>query len=124
MIFTLISSFLIAVLSGMGVGGGGLFVVFLALFTDTPQITAQGINLLFFIFSSGSAVCIHLSKRQILGTAVLTMAAFGVAGAILGSLLSSVINEAILHKLFGIMLVISGIFSLMRESSPKKAERS
>ncbi|MBQ7383400.1 MAG: sulfite exporter TauE/SafE family protein [Clostridia bacterium] len=124
MIFTLISSFLIAVLSGMGVGGGGLFVVFLALFTDTPQITAQGINLLFFIFSSGSAVCIHLSKRQILGTAVLTMAAFGVAGAILGSLLSSVINEAILRKLFGIMLVISGIFSLMRESSPKKAERS
>ena len=121
MIFTVIASFVIAALSGMGVGGGGLFVVFLALFTDIPQITAQGINLLFFIFSSGSAVCIHLTKRQILGTAVLTMAAFGVIGAILGSLLSSVINELILRKLFGIMLIISGIFSLKRNTSKERA---
>ena len=34
MIFTVIASFIVAVLSGMGVGGGGLFVVFLALFSD------------------------------------------------------------------------------------------
>ncbi len=117
MIFTVIASFIIAVLSGMGVGGGGLFVVFLAMFTDTPQITAQGINLLFFIFSAGSAVCVHLSKRHIFGTAVLTMATFGVAGAIIGSLLSSVINEGILRKLFGIMLVISGLYSLRQQTS-------
>ena len=51
MVFTIIASFLIAALSGLGVGGGGLFVVFLALFTEIPQITAQGINLLFFLFS-------------------------------------------------------------------------
>ena len=124
MVFTVIASFLIAVLSGMGVGGGGLFVVFLAMFTDTPQITAQGINLLFFIFSSGSAVCIHLSKRQILGTAVLTMAGFGILGALLGSLLSSMINEIILRKLFGIMLVVSGIASLRNTFSTKKSSPS
>ena len=49
-------SFIVAlitsVLSGLGIGGGGLLVIYLAFFTDTPQITAQGINLLFFIFSS------------------------------------------------------------------------
>lgn len=123
MIFTVIASFIIAALSGMGVGGGGLFVVFLAIFTDTPQIIAQGINLLFFIFSAGSAICVHLSKRQIFGTAVLTMALFGVAGAILGSLLSSVINQSILRKLFGIMLVISGVLSLRRSTSDTKASK-
>lgn len=112
MIVTVISSFFIALLSGLGVGGGGLFVVFLNLFTDTPQLTAQGINLLFFLFSSGSAVCVHLSKRQIFGTAVLVMALSGIVGAVVGSLLSSVIGQNILRKIFGIMLVVSGMMSL------------
>ena len=111
---------ILAALSGMGVGGGGLFVVFLAIFTDTPQLTAQGINLLFFIFSAGSAVCVHLSRRKIVTSAVLTMAAFGVAGAVSGSLLSTVVNGAMLRKLFGVMLVISGIFALRGASKGKK----
>ena len=38
--------FLIAVLSGMGVGSAGLLVAYLTAFADVPQITAQGINLL------------------------------------------------------------------------------
>lgn len=112
MIVTVIASFFIALLSGLGVGGGGLFVVFLNLFTDTPQLTAQGINLLFFLFSSGSAVCVHISKRHIFGTAVLVMIVFGITGAVLGSLLSNLLGQNILRKIFGIMLVVSGIMSL------------
>ena len=45
MIFSMIAAFGIAVLSGMGVGGGGLFVLYLAFFTDLPQAVAQGNNL-------------------------------------------------------------------------------
>ena len=56
MLIVLIASFVIALLTGLGVGGGGLFVVFLNMFTDIPQIKVQGINLLFFIFSASSAV--------------------------------------------------------------------
>ena len=126
LIFTIIASFLIAALSGLGVGGGGLFVVFLALFTEIPQITAQGINLLFFLFSAGSSVCIHLSHRQIFGTAVLVMAAAGIAGAVCGALLSSVVPQTLLRKAFGVMLVISGLISLKkkREVSAKDASAS
>ena len=43
---------LIALLSGMGVGGGGLFAVYLSMFTDIPQLSVQGYNLLFFLFSA------------------------------------------------------------------------
>jgi uncharacterized membrane protein YfcA len=65
MIFDVIVSFVLAALSGIGVGGGGLFVIFLAIFTDTPQLIAQGMNLLFFIFSafhknSGFLFCMFL----------------------------------------------------------------
>lgn len=116
MIFTIIASFFIAMLSGMGVGGGGLFIVFLNIFTDTPQLTAQGINLLFFLFSSGSAVCIHLSRRVIYKSAVLSMILFGLLGAISGSLLSSLVPQSLLRKIFGAMLVASGILSLTQKS--------
>ena len=51
MLFTILITFLLAALSGMGVGGGGLFVIYLSLFTNTPQLTAQGMNLLFFLLS-------------------------------------------------------------------------
>ena len=115
--FTVIASFFVALLSGLGVGGGGLFVVFLNLFTDLPQLTVQGINLLFFLFSSGSAVCIHLWRRQIFGSAVLVMAVFGILGAILGGMVANLIAQNLLRKIFGAMLVITGILSLKQRSS-------
>ena len=117
MIFTAVISFIIATLSGMGVGGGGLFVVFLALFSDLPQITIQGINLLFFLFSSGSSICVHLTKRKIFGTAVLIMAGFGIIGSVCGTLLATVVEQSILRKIFGLMLVVSGILSLRQSSA-------
>ncbi len=117
MIFTVVASFVIAALSGMGVGGGGLFVVFLALFSDLPQITIQGINLLFFIFSSGSAVILHLSKRQIFGRAVLTMALFGAIGSVIGILLTAVLSPTLLRKAFGVILVVAGILSLKKQAT-------
>ena len=47
------AAFLTALLAGMGVGSGGLFVVFLTVFLDYPQLAAQGLNLYFFIFCHG-----------------------------------------------------------------------
>ena len=123
MIFSVVASFLVAVLSGMGVGGGGLFVVLLALFTDVPQMTAQGMNLLFFLFSSGSAVCIHLSKRRIYVSAVIVMATFGLLGAVGGSFLALYVKEGLLRKIFGTMLVISGMISLRRSLNAKEQRR-
>lgn len=118
----MIISFIIAALSGMGVGGGGLFVVYLGLFTDTPQLMAQGINLLFFLFSCGSSVCVNLAKRHIFGTVVLTMALFGILGSLLGTFFSSIVSEGLLRKIFGGMLVVSGILSL-KSYLRQKAER-
>ena len=46
---------IVALLAGLGVGSAGLFMTWLTLVEKVPQLTAQGINLIFFIFSSGSA---------------------------------------------------------------------
>ena len=117
---SLIVAFIVSVLSGMGVGGGGLFVIYLALFTDVPQLQIQGINLAFFLFSSLSSITIHLRKRRIFTSSVLSMATTGIVGAILGSLLSARIEQSILRKMFGIMLLFTGGVAFKSFISSKK----
>ena len=111
-IFEAVISFIISALSGMGVGGGGLFVIYLSIFTDTPQLTAQGMNLLFFLFSAGASTLIHLRKRKIYFAVVGIMALTGIVGSLLGTFLSAYVRQELLRKIFGVMLVISGILSL------------
>lgn len=120
---TVIISFLIAALSGMGVGGGGLFVIFLALFTDIPQLTVQGINLVYFIICSGASLLIHLRKRKIFVLAVVIMSLSGLAGAFIGSLFSAKIDQSLLRKIFGAMLIISGNISLYKALSSSKRKK-
>ncbi len=114
---TAIVSFAISALSGMGVGGGGLFVIWLVWVTDTPQFTAQGMNLLFFLCSAGAATLIHLRKRKLIGRAIALMAGAGVLGVLIGSELAAQVNEGFLRKIFGTMLVICGILSLKRKET-------
>lgn len=112
-------AFAIALLSGMGVGSGGLMVIYLTLFEDTPQLTAQGINLLFFLFASAASLLIHLARRKIYGGAVFVLSICGIAGALLGSAVAARVSPALLGKLFGASLVITGIYSLTREKKKR-----
>ena len=112
-------TFLLAALSGMGVGGGGLFVIYLSLFTDTPQLVAQGLNLLFFLFSSGASVTVHLKHRKICYPVVGVMIVFGIVGALVGALASARLPAHLLRQIFGGMLVVSGILAL-RQREPEE----
>ena len=53
MLLTVSVALAIAILSGLGVGSAGLLVVFLTVVSELPQRTAQGVNLMFFLFASG-----------------------------------------------------------------------
>lgn len=104
----------VALLSGLGVGSGGLLVVFLTEYRNVGQLFAQGINLLFFIFSSGAATAVNLRKRKISYGSVLMMSIGGVIGAIVGAVSASFIDPAYLRIGFGLMLLIGGIPSFLR----------
>ena len=117
---TVIVSLVIGLLSGMGVGSGGLLVIYLTLVEEMPQLTAQGANLLFFTFASASSLLVHLLKRKFFILAVFIMGLAGTIGAILGSRIASLLPALLLRKIFGGMLVVSGIFSLKRQKKPKK----
>ena len=104
----------VALLSGLGVGSGGLLVVFLTEYRDVGQLFAQGVNLIFFIFSSGASTAVNLRSRNICYGAVTVMSIGGTVGAIVGALVASVLAPDLLRIGFGAMLLIGGVPSFIR----------
>ena len=104
----------VALLSGLGVGSGGLLVVFLTEYRDVGQLFAQGVNLIFFIFSSGASTAVNLRARNICYGAVTMMSLGGAIGAIVGALVASVLDPDLLRIGFGAMLLIGGVPSFIK----------
>ena len=108
-------SLLIGVLAGLGVGSGGLLIVYLTWADGMDQLAAQGMNLALFVFALGAAVLVHLHRRRLsvplLGFVVL----FGGVGALAGSLLAQEIQTGILRNGLGYLLLLMGAVSLFKK---------
>lgn len=121
---TVIAAFAAAILSGMGVGSAGLFVLYLTLVAGYAQPEAQAINLLFFLLSAGAALMLHLRVRRIPRRLVLFLIACAIPGALAGSYLVRVLDASLIRRLFGGMLVASGLLGLRTRRRKKGAEAS
>ncbi|MBE6664252.1 MAG: sulfite exporter TauE/SafE family protein [Ruminococcaceae bacterium] len=109
--------FLISLLMGMGIGGGGLFIVYLTTILSLPQTTAQGTNLIFFIISAISALIIHIRKRKFYPVQAITMIIFGILGSYIFSHLTNMIDPDIPRAFLGCVLILGGgvsIFSAIK----------
>ena len=109
---TFIVTLIIAILSGMGVGGGGLLVIYLTLFEDAEQLIAQGANLAFFIIAATASTVFNAKKNKIQWKITLVISAVGIVFAYFGALLASSIDPSLLQKIFGGMLIAGGVSSL------------
>ena len=104
----------VALLSGLGVGSGGLLVVFLTEYRAVGQLFAQGVNLIFFIFSSGASTAVNLRARNICYGAVTVMSVGGTVGAIVGAIVASMLDPDLLRIGFGVMLLVGGVPSFIK----------
>ena len=123
---TVAAAFLIAILSGMGVGSAGLLVVYLTVVLDVSQLTAQGINLLFFLFAASAALCVHILRRHIPFSRVILAALAGMLGALPGVWTAEILPLNLVRILFGLLLIFAGIRSFFSKSdkmgkTPKKS---
>ncbi len=121
------SNVLAAFLSGfagsLGLGGGGVLVLYLVLYLGTEQITAQGINLLFFIPCAVLSTIVYSFKKLIDWKTVLAAAAGGLPGVLLGSWLITSIDPMWPGKIFGIFLLLTGVRELFGKSKDVKKDR-
>lgn len=110
-------AFLSALLGSMGLGGGGVLILFLTLFAGLDQLTAQGINLMFFIPIAFIATFIYHKKGDINWRKLIPIILPGIPGCFLGILISSFIGSEILGKIFGIGLIFLGFREFFIPSS-------
>lgn len=109
-----IFGFIISILSGLGIGGGGLLVIYLVLISGVGQLESQGINLVYFLFSSGASMIVHLMKRKLNPKLIIFLVFFGIIGAVIGSFLAKNTDPAIVRRCFGGLLLISGTIALVK----------
>lgn len=112
--YDMIAGFLIGTMTGMGIGGGGLLVIYLTLLRGVSQLAAQSLNLYFFIIASTAALLVHFRRRRIEMSRVIPAVAAGMIFAFLGSRAAGILPEELIRRLFGIMLIVSGALSLLR----------
>lgn len=103
---------LLGFLSGLGVGGGSLLILYLTLILDTPAQEAKAMNLMFFIPSALIASLFRMKQGSLQAKYILPALAAAVGGCILFSFISTGLDTQFLRKPFGILLVITGLREL------------
>ena len=122
-ISVLLAGLFSGVLGAMGLGGGAVLIIYLTLFTNTEQLAAQGINLLFFIPIALLSVIIYSIKKKIKWRLTIILSLWGLIGAALGIMLTKYLGGEITSKLFGALLIIMGIYEIFKRNNKSVAER-
>lgn len=111
------AAFCVAALAGMGIGGGGLLIIYLTLIRNTDPAAARYENLIFFVLTAGFSLFYHLRRRKIPWKAVSVIILFGSIGALLGCWFSGVVDSGLLRIFFGIFLIASGVLMLFKQKN-------
>ena len=110
---SLIVGALLGFLSGLGVGGGSLLVLWLTLVLGMDYTAARTINLLFFIPTALIATVFRWRQGTLSPTKILPAVLAGCICAAVFSVLGRNWDADILKKLFGILLLVTGLRELL-----------
>ena len=112
----LLAGLLTGILSGFGVGGGTLLLVYMTLSAGLDQQLAQGINLLYFLPAGLMALPAHVKNGYIKKEALLPAIGAGLACAALAAWAATAVDTALLRKCFGGFLILIGLWELVGKS--------
>lgn len=107
-----LSGMLSGLIGAMGIGGGGILIIYLTMIEKVEQSKAQGINLLFFLPIAVTAILIYNRKKLIDWKIAVPFSIFGIIGSLVGFWISGIISDRVLAKIFGGMLILMGIKEL------------
>ena len=108
----LLAGTVLGFLTGLGVGGGSLLILWLTVVLHMPQAEARLLNLLFFLPSAVISCLFRWRQGTLQVGKVLPAIIAGCAAAGAFSFLSGMLDTAVLKKLFGGLLLITGLREL------------
>ena len=109
MFWELMVGLLTGILSGFGVGGGSLLMLYLTMFAGVQQYAAGGINLLYFIACAPAALWSHVKNGLVERPAVLWCTLAGLPVSVAAAFLASWINVGLLRR---VLLLYIGVREL------------
>lgn len=117
---------LTGVLSGFGVGGGTLLLLWMTAAEGMRQAQAGGVNLLYFITCALPAIFGHIKNGLIEGKAALWCTLAGVPACIAASFIAAEMDTDLLKRCFGAFILVIGVKELLYKpkDSEKPAQRS
>ena len=110
------------VLSGCGVGGGTLLVLYLTAVAGLEQYQAGGINLLYFITCAPPALFGHAKKGLVEWRGVLWCLVLGIPAAIAAGAVAGQLDVGLLRRLFGVLLLYVGVQELGKRQQDRRKE--
>ena len=108
----LIIGTILGFLSGLGIGGGSLLILWLTMVLHEDPQVARSINLLFFIPSALVACVLRVKQGNLKIKPLLPAIIAGCAAAAAASWISTMLDVGILKKLFGLILIAAGLREL------------
>ncbi len=109
---TLPVAIVLGFLAGLGVGGGSLLMLWLTVVAGMQYADARTINLLFFLPSAFIATLFHRKQGSVDFRKILPAMLVGCAAAALFSFIGNRIDTGLLKKLFGGLLLFTGLREL------------
>lgn len=120
--FSVIVGSLLGFLSGLGVGGGSLLILWLTIVLKVDYAAARCINLLFFL-PSAMIACLFRWKQGCLSNKRLPLAmVLGCCAAALFSFLGNQLELSLIKRLFGGLLLLTAIRELLYKPKEKPEE--
>lgn len=117
---SVIIGILLGFLSGLGIGGGSLLILWLTVVLRTDPQIARSINLLFFIPAALIVCAFRIKKGTLKLKPLLPAIMAGCIASAVFSWLSTILNVLNTKKIFGIILIATGIRELRyRERNAK-----
>lgn len=107
---------LCGVISGLGIGGGSLLMIWLTAVLTLEQRMAQGINLLYFLPTAAASLVFHTKNKLVRWDLVLPAAVCGCVTAAGAAWLAQTVEVSLLRKGFGVFLIVIGLLELKKAS--------
>jgi len=108
------------VLSGFGIGGGTLLLIYMTAFSGVDQHLAQGINLLYFLPTAATALPSHIKNGYIDKKTAKPAILAGLAGTAAAAWAATALDVGLLRRFFGAYLLYIGIRELFRKKAPQE----